>query len=182
MPDIYGEKVRLRAVQREDLDNFMGWVNDPEVGEHISFVFPMSRAEEEQWIERVVSGDDHNSQVLVVQIFDGTYLGNIGLHQIDQRVGRATLGIVIGKKEEWGKGYGTDALCALLDFSFNTLNLQKVDLMVKENNERAIHLYRKCGFNEVGRLPRHEYRGGKYIDMLWMSVLREDFQEIKHTN
>ncbi len=178
MPHIYGDRIRLRAVEKEDIDKFMQWVNDPEVTGNLQFVFPMSRVQEEQWVERAASGDDPTDRVFIIEKLDGSYLGNLGLHDIDRRVGKAVVGIVIGEKDEWGKGYGTEALRTILQFSFDTLNLQKVDLTVLADNERAQRAYEKCGFEVVGRLPRHEYRDGKYVDVLVMSVLRENFEAL----
>ena len=111
---LIGEKVNLRALEPADLDSIMQWVNDREVTKWLAgFVWPVSRKSEEEWLARATKADNPNDRVLVVEAKDGVYIGQVGLHQIDYTSGVAELGIVLGRKNYWGKGYGTDAIRTL---------------------------------------------------------------------
>jgi len=174
---IYGQKVRLRAIEREDIPHFVRWFNDPEVTRHLAAYMPMSRAAEEKWFERQL--EDKNSVILGIEATDGdkpVLIGNIGLHRINWKDRQAVLGIVIGEKDYWNKGYGTDAIRALLDHAFRQMNLNRIWLIVDADNPRAIRCYEKCGFRQEGRMRQSVFRDGAYYDQLLMSVLQEEWK------
>ena len=168
---ILGDRVRLRAIEREDIPTFVRWFNDPEVRQYLTMYGPMSRAAEEQWFERQLEAKDR--YLYAIETLEGVHIGNISLDSVDWRNRQGTLGIVIGEKSYWGLGYGSDAILTLLDFAFDTLNLHCVSLHVFDFNERAKRAYVKCGFIEEGRLRERLFHDGTYHDILVMSVLRE---------
>jgi RimJ/RimL family protein N-acetyltransferase len=171
---ILGKKTRLRAIEREDIPTFVRWFNDPEVRQYLEMYLPMSRAEEEQWFEAYL--EDSTSRIFaIVDAEDGVVIGNVGLHGLDWKNRSATLGIVIAEKEYWGRGYGSDAITALLDFAFGEMNLHRIQLSVYEFNQRAMRCYEKCGFRHEGRARDAFYSRGRYHDSFLMAVLRQDF-------
>jgi RimJ/RimL family protein N-acetyltransferase len=87
------------------------------------------------------------------------------------------LGIFIGDKRYWNKGYGTEVMRLLLRHGFSTLNLNRVFLRVFETNPRAIRSYEKAGFVFEGRMRQAEFIDGKYCDVILMSVLRSEWKE-----
>ena len=87
------------------------------------------------------------------------------------------LGIVIGEKDCWGKGYGTDAMLTLCGFGFTQMNLHRIGLRVFPENQRAVTCYEKCGFEHEGRLREAIFKHGEYRDMLLMSILADEFRD-----
>ncbi|MDD2694710.1 MAG: GNAT family protein [Anaerolineales bacterium] len=175
---IYGERVRLRAIEREDLPLFTAWLNDPEVHAYLDLIFPFSLAEEERWFENMLSSPPAEHP-LVIEVSEGTAwtpVGNCALGKIDWRNRSAAVGIFIGEKRYWNKGYGGDALRLLLRHGFETLNLNRVYLRVYETNLRGIRAYEKVGFVHEGRFREAEFRGGKALNVLYMSVLRSEWE------
>ncbi len=190
---IYGERIRFRGIERDDLPTFVKWINDPEVQAGIGIYRPYSQAEEDGWFEEMLKHppDEH---VLAIEIRtqgerEGVsagevtepgaeswkLIGSCGLMNIDSRNRHAELGINIGDKRYWNQGYGTEAMRLLVRYGFETLNLHRVYLRVFETNRRAIRAYEKAGFIHEGRQRQAEFRDGKYIDMLVMSLLRDEF-------
>jgi len=107
-------------------------------------------------------------------------IGLIGLYTIFQLHHEAFMGIQIGERDYWGKGYGTDALQALLRYAFDELNLQRVSLSFLEGNERAMRSYEKCGFRYEGR-QRHAWAyDGRRWDELYMGLLREEWRTMNN--
>jgi RimJ/RimL family protein N-acetyltransferase len=104
-------------------------------------------------------------------------IGFIGLFGIEWNHGNAWVGIGLGERDYWGKGYGTDAMCAILDYAFNELNLYRVTLDVFEYNPRAIRSYEKAGFQLEGRVRKMIHRDGRRWDVLVMGVLRDEWEE-----
>src|SRR5690349_12074697 len=106
-------------------------------------------------------------------------LGDIGMDVINNWGSRdAFVGPGIYVRDDWGKGYGTDAMKLMLGFAFTEINLRRVTLTVFDYNPRAIRSYEKVGFQHEGRLRGALNRDGKRWDMLFMGILREDWMKL----
>jgi RimJ/RimL family protein N-acetyltransferase len=102
-------------------------------------------------------------------------IGFCGLECVTLPHGEGVLGIGIGDRNYWGKGYGTDAIRVLLRFGFMDCNLHRVGLNVFEYNNRALASYRKIGFQEEGRVRSYIQRDGKRWDLIYMAMLRSEW-------
>ncbi|MEW5941873.1 MAG: GNAT family protein, partial [Chloroflexota bacterium] len=178
---IYGEKVRLRAVERDDVKKYFEWVNDPEVTHGLALYLPMSTTDEEKWFERATNRDP-NEKPLAIEMRDGEgwrLIGNCAFFDIDTVARSGEIGIMIGDKSVWNKGLGTEAMGLLLLHGFETLNLNRVMLKVYAYNARAIRAYEKAGFKREGALRQAVFKHGKYDDVHIMSVLRSEWDARK---
>jgi RimJ/RimL family protein N-acetyltransferase len=86
------------------------------------------------------------------------------------------VGLFIGLPELWDEGLGRDTLQTLVRFGFDQLNLHRISLRVFAENSRAVHLYEKLGFQHEGRWRQCEFRNGRYHDLLWMSILEDEWR------
>jgi RimJ/RimL family protein N-acetyltransferase len=172
---IVGQKTRLRAIEREDIPNFVRWLNDPEVRRYLELYLPISKAEEEKWFETQL--ENESSRVFGIETEEGVLIGNIGLSELDWKNRNAYLGIVIAEKGYWGQGYGSDAITSLLRFAFGEMNLHRISLSVFDFNQRAIRCYEKCGFRHEGRAREALYRDGSYRDTFQMAILRHELPD-----
>jgi len=178
---IYGDRIRLTAIEQEDLPLFVEWLNDPEVRRGLMMYLPMSIAKEEKWFEAMLDRPQ-DSQPLGIEARKGdrwVKIGNMGFFDFDHRARKAEVGIMIGNKSYWNKGYGTEAITLLLKHGFETLNLNRIMLQVYEDNPRAIRCYEKAGFILEGRLRQARYFEGVYRDILIMSVIRSEWDHGK---
>lgn len=172
-----GKKVRLRPLSMDDLDNVMKWVNDSDVTRTLmTGRYPMTRESEREWLEAHVKPSTTEIHY-AVETLGGDYLGGVNLFRVWSVERHAELGIVIGNKEQWGKGYAREAIQLLLKYGFEQLNLHLIYLHVYADHPRAIHLYESVGFKHEGRLRDRVYREGKYHDFLIMSVLRSEWDQ-----
>lgn len=176
---IEGEKINLVAVSMDYLPVYQKWINDPEVSDKLGVLwFPFNMEKEREWVERNAAPDDWR-KTFTILTKNGKPIGNISLMDIDFTHRAATLGIMIGEKDYWDRGYGSDAINTLLDFSFNMLGLHRIELRTLVLNKRAIECYKKCGFKIEGKKRKHWFYEGKYYDDLLMSILREDWDRLK---
>ena len=125
-----------------------------------------------EWMEQHY-GELYNFTIRTLD--EDRVIGFIDLSGIDWVTGNAWVGIGIGPQELWGKGYGTDAMRQILHFGFEQLNLKRVTLTVFGYNERAVNSYRKAGFKEEGRQRQWMQRGGERHDLIYMGILREEW-------
>ncbi len=174
---LYGERTRLRAMEREDIPTFARWFNDPEVRRYLLMYEPMSRVKEERWFEETLNSRGEFLYTIDAETKDGwVTIGNVGLHRVDWKNRTATLGIVLGEKTYWGRGYGTDAVRTMLRFAFHELNLHRVELETFSFNPRAWRCYERLGFRHEGTRREALHREGRYHDVHTMGILREEFE------
>ena len=166
--------VRLRPVEDSDLPLYVRWINDPDVRHWLHrSERPLSTLELERGR---VEGMRRDPGTLVWCIeAERRPIGDVRLLEIDTAHGRAELGIAIGEKGCWGRGYGTDAIRLVLRHAFGELGLRRVWLITDADNARGIRCYEKCGFLHEALLRGHRLRYGLPLDMLAMGVLREEF-------
>ncbi len=179
--DLTGRKIRLRAIRHDDLEPIRAWINDPEVTRGLLVGrYPMTEETERQWIEEKMKVSSSET-LYTIETLAGDYVGGISLFQIHPVEHHAELGIVIGDKLQWSKGYATEAMELIIEFGFNQLNLNMIYLAVVLFNTRAAALYKRVGFVEEGRLRQRVYRDGSYHDELSMSILRTEWMARRST-
>ena len=170
-PFLVGSKVYLRPLAREDAPGFLEWINDVEVWSNLLTYRPMTLPQEEEFIADA-GGDDAAIKLAIAVRESDQLVGAAGLDQIDWKNRHARFGIMIGDKNEWGKGYGTEAARLLVGYAFEILNLHRVWLHVYEYNERGRRAYVRAGFVQEGILREAHFHGGRYWDAIAMAVLR----------
>jgi RimJ/RimL family protein N-acetyltransferase len=171
---LQGNRVTLRPIRRDDLEAMCRFNNDVEVELAGGGDPPMPQSLERLQAEfdADVAKGGRNGAGFVIEA-DGNCIGQCALFHFDD-VGRTcALGITIGDKAYWGRGYGREAITLLLDYAFRLRNMRKVWLTVNGPNERAIRAYRACGFVEEGRQVQQMFSNGDYIDLVYMGVFRD---------
>ena len=177
-----GELVRLSAEDPEKILEYMSkWNRDSEYW-RLAMDEPVmwwSRRENREYLEKMLM-DEHPDEFFFMNrtLDDDRVIGDIGLDGVLWNHGDAWVGIGIGERAYWGKGYGTDAMRVLLRYAFTELNLHRVSLGVFEYNPRAIRSYEKAGFVLEGREREAVFRSGKRWDIIFMGILREDWERI----
>ena len=180
MPYLHGHNLRLRSAERADIPQFLRWVNDPEVVENLEVYAPMGTVEEETWFDAMKQRpiDEHT---LVIEVHPEGHddkwvvIGNTSFFPINQKARSVEIGIMIGEKEYWNKGYGAETMRTMCRYGFEELNLNRIWLRVYDTNARARKAYEKAGFVYEGTLRQAEYKHGRYIDVHVMSVLKSDW-------
>lgn len=161
---IYGNLVCLKHLNSKDQKQIRVWNKDPEVSKY-------------REVDRL---GDKKLQRISFGIYDQKsfkLIGDIGISLIDPKNKHAEIGMTIGDKSYWGKGYGTDLVKMTLRFCFKKLGLNKVYLDVWEENKKAIGCYSKCGFKKDGILREHVFKDGMYHNKWVMSVLKREWKE-----
>ncbi|MFC5467527.1 GNAT family N-acetyltransferase [Cohnella suwonensis] len=178
MSRLLGGRIMLREYRKDDLPWIRKWVNDPNIVEHLSdiFLYPHAEQSTEAFLDAMLAGDEDSRGFVIADLRTEAYIGQINLDSIDwkNRVGK--VGIVIGSTDDFGQGYGTEAMRLLVDFAFLEMNLNRLELEVYEFNERAIRSYVSSGFREEGRLRERFYKKGRYVDVVQMGVLKSDWK------
>jgi diamine N-acetyltransferase len=178
--NLVGERVALGPIRRDLVPVYQRWVNDFEVLRTLGVggPRPMTTEGEVAWYERTAVSDTD----VAFTIYERSSLrpiGSTGLHFVDHYNRIATFGILIGDKDCWGKGYGTEATRLMLQYAFTGLGLHNVMLNVFATNERAIRAYRRAGFREIGRRRQAHRTAGQAEDVVFMDCLATDLDSLK---
>jgi len=169
-----GETVGLRAIHETDLPLLVRWMNDPEVRHWLHHSErPDATVDAEVRVRFGLEQQGLPNLVWMIETLEGRPVGHVGLLHPPRG---AELAISIGETDAWSKGYGTDAIRAVLRHAFAELNLHRVYLFTDADNARGIRCYEKCGFVREGLMREQRLRYGKPLDMVVMGVLRHEWE------
>ncbi len=175
---LHGERVRLTALTKDDLPAFSAWYDDAGFSRLLDAVpaAPRSQEQWQKWLEESEEAKD-SFTFAIRPVGKGTLIGYLVLDGIlwNQQSGWISIGL--GDRDEWGQGYGFEAMQLGLKFAFHELNLHRVQLTVFSYNERAISLYRKLGFTQEGVFREHLQRDGQRFDMILYGLLRREWED-----
>lgn len=170
---LVGEKTVLRPGEDNDLQYLFKWYNDAELNKLAGWSDSKVTVDKLRYnLYRSYGSDPMN---LMIDDEDGRPIGTIQLYDFNDQDKSCKLGIRIGDRNYWGKGYGEDAVNTLLEYAFMQLDLYRVTLKVYEYNERAARCYVKCGFKHEGRTRQSAYIDGAFYDELIMGALKSEF-------
>ncbi|MBI3334269.1 GNAT family N-acetyltransferase [Candidatus Pacearchaeota archaeon] len=148
------------------------------IGNFANFGRPFTHADEDAYVSRVMQSQ--TDRVFAVEA-GGAYIGNAGIHEIYWPARNARLSLIIGSKEQQGRGYGQAALRAIVRIGFDDLNLHKLWLKVFSTNKRGLYMYDKHGFIREGTMRQEYYHRGEFHDMIRMSLLQEEYRSLQET-
>jgi len=168
-----GNKVYLRAYEESDIPYLLDWYNDYELNKLAGWSSSKVNAAKLKYnMSRSFGSDPMN---LMIDDINGKPIGTIQLYDFNDHDKSCKLGIRIGDKAYWSRGYGRDAVNTIVEYAFMNLSINRVDLRVYEYNERAARCYEKCGFKLEGRSRKSAFIDGDYYDELLMGLLKSEF-------
>jgi len=152
------ERLVLREKRIEDAADDFAWRGDTELARYDA-VPPLRMAYDD--FQRLFKSDLRSPPVrqlvLGVDDLNGTHIGNCMCYDIDLHSHEAELGIMIGRKDRWSQGYGTEAIRVFLPYVFQRFSLTRVYLHTLEWNQRAQRAFEKSGFSPLGKVVRNGY-------------------------
>ncbi len=170
-----GERIYLREVRPSDVnEHYYRWMNDPEVTRFLESRFAPNSVEKLR--EYVVGklGDRDNIFLAIILKEKDRHIGNIKLGPIQWIHRQADIGLLIGEKECWGKGYASEAIRLISDYAFYVLNLHKVTAGCYGSNEGSARAFQKAGFAVEGIRKEQFYSNGSYVDEILLRLIRPD--------
>ena len=169
---IRGEKVVIREKRLEDASDDYAWRTDEELA-RLDATRPinMSFDEFQRFSRDELGHSGAHSKRLAIDTLDGRHIGNCMYYDIDSRRGQTELGIMIGDRDYWDKGYGNDSVNLLLAHIFTTTPLIRVYLHTLDWNLRARRSFAKSGFQESKSVRRSG------MDFVLMEISRPDWEQ-----
>ena len=178
-----GKLMRLTAENAQTMAEAMSkWSRDTEFWRLLASdaARAFSVKSNKEWFEKELGKENPDWFYFAIRsLEDDRLIGFIDLGGIQWTHGDAFVGIGLGERAYWGKGYGTDAMQVILRYAFTELNLHRVSLGVFGYNSRAVKSYEKAGFAYEGRTRKMLQRDGRPWDMVFMGILKEEWEQME---
>jgi len=171
-----GQNIVLRPFDPDDAILFCQGENDPDIRETLFLAFPVNV---DQIRARIIAQINSQNAVLltITNKATNTAIGQTAFFRIDPISRSAIFYLALLDKSQWSQGLGTEATQLMVDYGFNTLNLHRIQLHVFKDNEAAVRIYTKIGFQTEGVLRDAMYHHGKYCDFLVMGCLKNEWNQ-----
>jgi len=156
-------------------EKYVNWMNDVHVNKFLSSGGDYTLDKLKIFLTEVEKKDILFWAILTKN--ESKHIGNIKIDPIEIKHGICEYGIMMGDKNEWGKGYAKEASKLVIDYCFKKINLRKMNLGVVESNTKAVNLYKKLHFNIEGKLINHISLNGKFVNVLRMSLFNNNYIE-----
>ncbi len=173
---IQGKTIHLRPLARTDVGPITRWHNDPEIMALFALTKTGPKEYWSAWLEKRLGSPDA-IYFGIVRNSDGRLIGHIHLEEIywSHRLCR-DLGILIGEKEEWSKGFGTEAMELLIQYAFEEAGFHRLELMTFDFNKRGMRVWEKCGFRKEGVMRRARLASGEWHDLVFYAILEDEYR------
>lgn len=171
------DRITLRKVTEEDTEIYHSWRNNTEVMKSTSPTLDQyTKADTASFIQMISGATDAKSYMIELNE-TAQPIGIISLIHIDYKNRNAECVIDLGEADQWGKGFGKEAMQLLLSYAFEELNLHKVYLRVFSFNERAVRLYEKLGFEKEGEQKDQLFRNAEWHSVVLMAIFQKVYLE-----
>lgn len=170
------ERLCLRAVEKSDNELLMNMINDPDMEFLLGgWSFPVSSRDQEEWF-LALSNNRDILRYMIDDIDSGNTIGTIILTGIDYKNGVAEIHIKIASGANRGKGFGKEAISAIVEYAFNELRLNCIFATISSYNEASCKAFEKCGFKREGVLRSRLFKRNQYVDVYSYSLLKSEFE------
>ena len=154
-------------------EDYLSWLNDPEVTDYLE----LEQGYTIEALEKFLKGVEEKEILFWAIIIkeNNKHIGNIKIDPVNFKHGLCEYGILIGDKNEWGRGYAKEASLIVIDYCFKVLNLRKMTLGVVESNINAVKLYKKMGFSIEGVFIKHRFHNNQYWNTVRMALFNDKY-------
>lgn len=173
-----GNKVVLKYITEDDISKeYLNWLNDEHVVKGLDTVpQPYTMSMLRAYVENILN----NENIHMFMVLDKESKENIGtakIHNISLKNGTCNLGLMLGNKKFWGKGYGQDAYNTVIDYVFRNLKIRKIWELANEDNIASLSMCKRAGFQIEGHLKKQVLSEGKYIDKIVLGLFADNWKK-----
>ncbi len=145
-------RIRLCAKRLDDATNDYVWKTDPELA-RLDAALPLDMTFNEYLFVYIneLNMSETVKHEFSIETLNGEHIGNCAYYNINKFKGETEVGIILGNRRYWDKGYGAESMVSLLDYIFDKYNFRRVYLKTLDHNKRAQNCFLKCGFTDCGK-------------------------------
>jgi RimJ/RimL family protein N-acetyltransferase len=180
-PELIGKKARLAPLDESMAEDFFSWINAPDINRYRPAPPVASLEAEREWI-RKTGASESDITWAIYSLDDGVLIGSTGLISYSLQHQRAVSGTLIGRKEYWGRGIGSDVVRLRTQYAFEELKLHKLISEVISENCASLRMLLHAGYHVVGLNRDHYLEGDRWLNLYALECLREDWERAKRLN
>lgn len=174
---LYGRRLELRPLRPEDVDEaYVRWLNDPEIARYTEARHTHHTLESVRDYVTEFNTRKNNHLFAIFELDGGRHVGNIKIGPINHLHRCASVGLIIGEKSCWGRGYATEAIGLAVQYAFTALNLHKLTAGIVRGNEASLRAFEKNGFRMEGVRRKQNYCEGDWRDVTMLGLLAEEWE------
>ena len=173
--ELYGKKVKLRAIEEEDIEMLRSMKNDPWTESMVvGWCPPLSKSNQKKWFDSLKTDD--NKILFIIETEEDGAVGYTRIANIDWKSRSAHGGIMIQNRKNMSKGIATDTYMTMLRYAFFELNLNRMNGAVLDYNKGSQKFaIEKVGYKKEGVQRQAIYKNGQYHDLILIGMLKEDY-------
>ncbi|MCU0425061.1 MAG: GNAT family N-acetyltransferase [Candidatus Kapabacteria bacterium] len=172
--ELHGQHIYLRLLTPDDVSEaYVAWMNDSEITQYLESRWTVQTKDT---IRAFVQATCDSSKDFLFGMFlneNHKHIGNIKIGNINQVHRFGDVGLIIGDKASWGKGFAAEAIALVTRYGFEELNLHKLFAGMYEQNLGSYKAFIKAGYSDAGRYKQHFFCQGRYVDALWVEKCRD---------
>ena len=170
-----GERLVLRPLGLDDVGAaYVGWMNDPDINRFLESRWERHDEDSLAAFVSKASADPDSYLFAIVRKDTGTHIGNIKLGPVDRHHLTGSIGILIGERDSWGQGFGTEAIRSVVTFAFEGLGLHKLTAGCYGPNVESIRSFEKAGFEVESIRPAHYSFEGEWVDGVFLGLINHE--------
>jgi ribosomal-protein-alanine N-acetyltransferase len=170
---IIGERIYLKLLSPDDVsEKYWQWMQDPEILQYLESRWRPHTMEDLRNYVRTVNDGMNNFMFGIYLIENSEHIGNIKIEGINHIHRFGDLGLIIGEKGQWGKGYAVEAIRLATQYAFEELNLNTVTAGIYVNNVGSFKAFIKAGYVQIGIMKKHRFYKGDYVDEYLVEKLK----------
>ena len=177
-PFLVGEQVYLRPLEESDVnEEYLSWLNDSETTRYLETgKFPNTNESLRGYLQRF-EGSTTDLAFAIIDKQTEQHIGNVTLNRISWIHRTGDTGLMIGRKDFWGRGIAFETWSLIIEYAFNRLGLRKIIAGCNVNNVASLAVLRMLGFHQEGLLRREVFVDGEYLDGIRLGMFREEFHK-----
>lgn len=174
---VNGRDIYLRPISLDDISqNYVNWMNDPQINQYLESRFSEQTLDSVQDFVISMIESPENILFAICEQESGHHVGNIKIGPLNTIHSHAEIGLLIGKKECWGKGYGSEAIALVVEYAFKTLNIHRLTSGAYAENIGSVKAFQKNGFIIEGTYRNHVLHNGVFVDCIRMGIINPDYK------
>jgi [ribosomal protein S5]-alanine N-acetyltransferase len=157
---------------------YLTWMRDYEVIKTLNLLSYVGKPVSQNELESYFKSTESAGNILFFALFarePEEFIGTVKIGRIDLDLGTGDVGIMVGEKQHWGRGYAKDALYAICEFLFDEIKLRKLTSGLMANNPGMEKVFKRLGFKVEGIFRKTDYFEGQYIDHIHMGCFKDEF-------
>lgn len=176
LPSVETDRLLLRRLEADDLEDVFAYASDPEVAKYTSWPAHETLKDSREFLNFVLDLYKNGEVAPWGVVCEGKVVGTCGFLDWNRHSSRAEIGYALSSKV-WGRGLMTEAVRAVISFGFRAVNLNRIQGRCEVENIASIRVMEKAGMRLEGVLREHEYSEGRYLDIVIYSILRREWGE-----